>query len=52
MTVCCHKFQPAYLTGTRHNVLMDLVVYDNSLILGDPSVLVRVLPTKLEIAAS
>lgn len=26
--VCCHKFQPAYLTGTRYDTLMDLVVYD------------------------
>ena len=49
MTVCCHKFQPAYLAGTRHNILMDLVVYDKTLILGDASVLVGVLPSRLDI---
>jgi len=27
--VCCHKFQPAYLTATRWDSLMDLVVYES-----------------------
>ncbi|KAJ7077005.1 hypothetical protein B0H15DRAFT_571609 [Mycena belliarum] len=26
--VCCHKFQPDYLTATRRDTLMDLVVYE------------------------
>ncbi|KAJ7679314.1 hypothetical protein DFH06DRAFT_1166297 [Mycena polygramma] len=28
VVVCCHKFQPEYLTATRRDVLMDLVVYE------------------------
>lgn len=50
VTICCHKYQPAYLTGMRHNVLMDLVVYGNSLILaGDPAALVSALSKELEL---
>jgi len=29
--VCCHKFQPAYLTATSTDALMDLVVYERTL---------------------
>jgi ubiquinone/menaquinone biosynthesis C-methylase UbiE len=28
--VCCHKFQPSYLTETRRDTLMDLVVYERA----------------------
>ncbi|KAJ7164873.1 hypothetical protein C8R46DRAFT_1035553 [Mycena filopes] len=28
VVVCCHKFQPTYLTPTRRDLLMDLVVYE------------------------
>ncbi|KAF8217204.1 hypothetical protein K438DRAFT_1798434 [Mycena galopus ATCC 62051] len=28
VVVCCHKFQPDYLTATRRDMLMDLVVYE------------------------
>ncbi|KAF2493922.1 hypothetical protein BU16DRAFT_590748 [Lophium mytilinum] len=28
--VCCHKFQPNYLTATRRDALMDLVVYEHA----------------------
>jgi SAM-dependent methyltransferase len=28
--VCCHKFQPGYLTATRRDTLMDLVVYERA----------------------
>ncbi|KAJ7173065.1 hypothetical protein C8R43DRAFT_978362 [Mycena crocata] len=28
VVVCCHKFQPGYLTATRRDTLMDLVVYE------------------------
>jgi len=28
--VCCHKFYPGYLTPARRDVLMDLVVYDET----------------------
>jgi hypothetical protein len=30
VVLCCHKFFPLYLTPARRNVLMELVVYDNS----------------------
>ena len=30
VTVCCHKFQPKYLSATKHDTLMDLAVYSNS----------------------
>ncbi|KAJ6552881.1 hypothetical protein B0H19DRAFT_155343 [Mycena capillaripes] len=30
VVVCCHKFQPDYLTATRRDVLMDLVVYERA----------------------
>jgi len=29
VVVCCHKFQPAYLTASRSDTLMDLVVYES-----------------------
>jgi SAM-dependent methyltransferase len=28
--MCCHKFQPGYLTATRRDTLMDLVVYESA----------------------
>ncbi|KAF2812871.1 uncharacterized protein BDZ99DRAFT_517180 [Mytilinidion resinicola] len=28
--VCCHKFQPNYLTATRRDTLMDLAVYEHA----------------------
>ncbi|KAJ7765503.1 hypothetical protein DFH07DRAFT_810851 [Mycena maculata] len=31
VVVCCHKFQPTYLTGTRRDTLMDLVVYERTM---------------------
>ncbi|KAJ7510569.1 hypothetical protein B0H11DRAFT_1029568 [Mycena galericulata] len=30
VVVCCHKFQPKYLTATRRDTLMDLVVYERA----------------------
>jgi len=39
VVVCCHKFQPTYLTATRRDVLMDLVVYERSLGLEADSIL-------------
>ncbi|KAJ7146591.1 hypothetical protein C8R44DRAFT_17043 [Mycena epipterygia] len=30
VVVCCHKFQPTYLTATRRDTLMDLVVYQRA----------------------
>ncbi|KAJ7721035.1 hypothetical protein B0H16DRAFT_379531 [Mycena metata] len=30
VVVCCHKFQPKYLTPTRRDSLMDLVVYERA----------------------
>lgn len=30
VVVCCHKFQPGYLTPTRRDTLMDLVVYERT----------------------
>jgi hypothetical protein len=28
VVVCCYKFHPRYLTPARHDILMELVVYD------------------------
>jgi hypothetical protein len=30
VVVCCHKFYPGYLTPARRDVLMELVVYDET----------------------
>lgn len=38
VVICCHKFQPEYLVATRSDVLMDLVVYERSLEMGNSSV--------------
>jgi ubiquinone/menaquinone biosynthesis C-methylase UbiE len=32
VVVCCHKFQPTYLTATRCDKLMDLCVYETSMV--------------------
>jgi len=30
VVVCCHKFYPQYLTPARRDIMMDLIVYDQT----------------------